>query len=170
VTVKKALQANYHCMGVTSSSVGSLWQGYFAEDAACSDAGPPVGAIVAGVIGGLVAVILLAWCVCKCQRHRRAGRDKSFDEAGSIKTVFLVLRTVMPCLHRPPSRWMLAQSCNCCKTMLRHTHDGHNVVAEELLYFISIQRNSGNTHQRSHQLLHQEVDTPVSYVIFRCIT
>ncbi|KAI2512500.1 hypothetical protein MHU86_1953 [Fragilaria crotonensis] len=89
VTVKKALEANYHCMGVTCSSVGSLWQGYFAGGAACSDAGPPVGAIVGGIIGGLVAAILLAWCVCKCRGHRRAGKDKSFDEAGSINDSIL---------------------------------------------------------------------------------
>ena len=82
-TVKKALEANYHCMGVTCSSVGSLWQGYFAGGATCSDTVPPVGAIVGGVLGGLVAAILVAWCVCKCQRYRQ-GRDKSFETAGSF--------------------------------------------------------------------------------------
>ena len=79
--VKRALEANYKCMGVTCASVGSLWKGYFAEGAGCSDEGPPVGAIVGGIIGGLVAVSLLTCFVCRCRRAR-ARRDKSIVAAG----------------------------------------------------------------------------------------
>ena len=79
--VKRALEANNSKrMSVTCASVGSLWkQDYFAEGIACSGEVPPVRAIVGGIIGGLVAVILLCSVL-------GTGKDKSIILTESLSS------------------------------------------------------------------------------------
>lgn len=84
--VKRALEANYQCMGISCADVGGVWQesgGYYANAGPCSDSGPNVGAIVGGVIGGIVGVLLIIVVYMKCTgrscgRCGAHGKDNSF--------------------------------------------------------------------------------------------
>ena len=107
--VKRALEANYQCLGISCTDVGGIWSskegGYYDGAVPCSDStstGPNVGAIVGGIFAGIVGVVLIMVVYTKyagrsCHDCGTSGKDNSFiaadmynDPARPPATVFKV--------------------------------------------------------------------------------
>lgn len=87
--VKAAFERNYKCMGITCEAVGGLYDfdslGYLKHAGPCTDGNNNKGAIIGGVIGGIVGVLLLLCICCKCRSRAATGKDDSFVAGSNIE-------------------------------------------------------------------------------------
>jgi hypothetical protein len=96
--VKKAMERNYKCMGITCGDVGGLWtpDGYAPYANPCGNgasgaaAGPEdnnVGIIIGSIVGVSLGLCLLFFAMCKACSSKQSGSSKTSGNIAAVSEI-----------------------------------------------------------------------------------